>query len=270
MTTNPKAKYWHVSDAVAALGDSVTVKRIKAWLAEHYPEENHTDVGANLCMLTVNDPNRRHHLRSRKNFRSDSGDPRDKLFRRNERGEATFEIYDKRIHGIVDIREDAPGVWHAVTISNPVISAARAEAEAAELQAPPINSEHDARVRALRAIAVRQGQPAFRAVLLDAYESRCAITGCQVLPLLDAAHIKPYKGEYTNRADNGLLLRTDLHTLFDLGLVWIEQDFTIEVALELDGSGYDDFRGRRLKLPNDPAKRPNKKHLADHAQTASR
>ena len=77
----------------------------------------------------------------------------------------------------------------------------------------------DERERAMRAICIRRGQPAFRAALLVAYGGRCAITDCDVEDVLEAAHISPYRGLSSNHASNGLLLRADIHTLFDCGLV---------------------------------------------------
>ncbi len=74
----------------------------------------------------------------------------------------------------------------------------------------------DARERTLSAIVRRRGQPAFRRRVLAAYNGRCAITRCPLDYVLDAAHIVPYKGPKTHHVGNGLLLRTDLHTLFDL------------------------------------------------------
>src|SRR5205823_2979542 len=67
--------------------------------------------------------------------------------------------------------------------------------------------------------ASRQGQFAFRAALIEAYGGRCAMTGCDILEVLEAAHIVPYRGPSTNAVSNGLLLRADIHTLFDLGLI---------------------------------------------------
>lgn len=80
----------------------------------------------------------------------------------------------------------------------------------------------DARERTLASIVRRRGQPRFRKQLLKAYQGRCAVTGCTLEPILEAAHIHPYLGDETNVVSNGLLLRTDVHTLFDLGLLWIE------------------------------------------------
>ena len=60
----------------------------------------------------------------------------------------------------------------------------------------------------------------FRDALIGAYAGRCAITGCSVLDILEAAHITPYLGPDTNHVTNGLLLRADLHTLFDTCLLY--------------------------------------------------
>lgn len=75
----------------------------------------------------------------------------------------------------------------------------------------------DARERVLGQIVRRRGQQEFREKLLVAYEGRCAITGCDAIEALEAAHIVPYLGTETNHVQNGLLLRADIHTLFDLG-----------------------------------------------------
>ncbi len=78
--------------------------------------------------------------------------------------------------------------------------------------------------RIMRAIKARRGQQRFRDALIDAYEGRCAITGCQVLDVLEAAHITPYLGPETNHVTNGLLLRADLHTLFDTDLIAVDPE----------------------------------------------
>jgi hypothetical protein len=73
--------------------------------------------------------------------------------------------------------------------------------------------QDDARARVLREVVQRRGQQKFRKALIAAYGGRCAISGCPVTPLLEAAHITPYLGPDTNSITNGLLLRADLHTL---------------------------------------------------------
>jgi putative restriction endonuclease len=70
----------------------------------------------------------------------------------------------------------------------------------------------------------RLGQGAFRVIVTDAYERRCAITGERTLPVLEAAHIKPYSSGGPHEPENGLLLRSDLHTLFDQGYLTIDAD----------------------------------------------
>ena len=106
------------------------------------------------------------------------------------------------------------------------------------------------RERALRAIRIRRGQTAFRAKLIEAYDRRCAITGCAVEAVLEAAHIYPYRGSQTNPTSNGLLLRADLHTLFDCGLLAINPETrTVVVANALQASSYGKSQVRRSVYP---------------------
>jgi len=77
----------------------------------------------------------------------------------------------------------------------------------------------DSRERALRQIRLRRGQQKFRNALRKRYGDRCVVTGCEVLALLEAAHISPYRGDNDNHPENGVLLRADIHTLFDLNLL---------------------------------------------------
>lgn len=81
----------------------------------------------------------------------------------------------------------------------------------------------DGRERVAREIAIRRGQAGFRNQLLEAYGC-CAMSGCTVASALEAAHIMPYQGPGTNHPSNGLLLRADLHTLFDLGLLSVDHE----------------------------------------------
>ncbi len=82
----------------------------------------------------------------------------------------------------------------------------------------------DRREVAMREIRVRRGQRSFRKALRSRYGDRCMITGCNLMEIVDAAHISPYRGEEDNHPDNGLLLRTDLHTLFDLDFLGIHPE----------------------------------------------
>lgn len=121
----------------------------------------------------------------------------------------------------------------------------------------PANIE-DARERTQAAIVRRRGQPAFRAALVAAYGGKCAITGCDFEPALEAAHIVPYRGEQTNDVTNGLLLRADIHSLFDLGFIRIEPEtWTVRVADALRGTTYEDLDGTKLRLPKERSKWPS-------------
>ncbi|HEL3785099.1 TPA: HNH endonuclease [Stenotrophomonas maltophilia] len=86
--------------------------------------------------------------------------------------------------------------------------------------------------------------------MLDAYGGCCAMTGCNVVDALEAAHIQPYTGLKSNDVRNGLLLRTDVHTLFDLYLLTVNPDsLRIAVAPALQQSTYFELDGRQLSIP---------------------
>jgi HNH endonuclease len=123
----------------------------------------------------------------------------------------------------------------------------------------------DARDRVFSSVVRCRGQPAFRRYLLAAYNGRCAITGCGLEHVLDAAHIIPYKGPETNHPTNGLLLRTDLHTLFDLRLVAVDvATMSLLVSPSLAGSCYEEYRGKSIKVPDDHSSRPSRAALEQH------
>ena len=84
-----------------------------------------------------------------------------------------------------------------------------------ESQSPPTRVQIEAALRA------REGQAKFRSDLLQIFGDRCAVTGCAVKPLLEAAHIEPYSEGQDHRLSNGLILRADIHTMFDKGLLAI-------------------------------------------------
>ena len=90
--------------------------------------------------------------------------------------------------------------------------------------------DSDRRDRVLAQITRRRGASKFRNSLLKRFRNRCAVTGCQAVAVLEAAHIDPYRGDDDNNPANGLLLRADIHTLFDLDLFGIEPE-TLNVCL---------------------------------------
>src|SRR6202012_4921520 len=79
----------------------------------------------------------------------------------------------------------------------------------------------------------RLGQGAFRVLVTDYYARRCAVSGERTLPALDAAHIRPFASGGLHRVSNGVLLRRDIHSLFDLGYVTISPDFKFEVSRKI-------------------------------------
>jgi hypothetical protein len=99
-----------------------------------------------------------------------------------------------------------------------------------------------------RQIKARRGQPEFRKALRSRYGDRCMVTGCKLLKIVEAAHISPYRSPDDNHPENGLLLRADLHTLFDLNLMGIHpESLTIHFHPSAIVAGYDIFEGQKLK-----------------------
>ncbi|GEM_PF-1604220 len=123
----------------------------------------------------------------------------------------------------------------------------------------------DARRRVTSSIVQRQGQSEFRRKLLTAYGSKCSITDCNVEAAIEAAHIIPYLGTATNHPTNGLPLRADIHTLFDLHLLSIRPDtYEVVLAPELLESCYREFAGRKLTLPENERTFPDQAALTQH------
>ena len=104
---------------------------------------------------------------------------------------------------------------------------------------------------------------------MEAYESTCVITQCNVVDVLQAAHIVPYQGNETNKLDNGLLLRSDIHDLFDKHFISIEpNDLYIFVNSTLKNSEYFQYHGKKMLLPTSQIKRPSIKALEIHFKKA--
>lgn len=125
--------------------------------------------------------------------------------------------------------------------------------------------EPTTRDRVLRVISRRRGQPAFRSTLLANYGRRCAVTACQAVPVLEAAHISTVPGADLNAPTNGLIMRADIHTLFDLGLIAIhDKDYSLLVSPEIEATEYGQYQGALLGLPSDPRANPNPAALRRH------
>ncbi|MCC6335354.1 MAG: HNH endonuclease [Myxococcales bacterium] len=117
----------------------------------------------------------------------------------------------------------------------------------------------------------RLGQGAFRVAVTAAYAGACAVTGEHSLPVLDAAHIRPYADlDSSHEVSNGLLLRTDIHRLFDAGYVTVTPDLRFLVSRRLadefaNGKAYYKRNGKQLvSLPEAPADRPSPDVLRWH------
>jgi len=132
---------------------------------------------------------------------------------------------------------------------------------------------HAARYGAEYLARARLGQGAFRILVTDAYQRRCAVTGERTLPVLEAAHIKPYADTGPHVVSNGLLLRSDLHTLFDRGYLTVTEELRVEVSRRIkeefeNGHDYYAHHGHRLVvMPESPAERPALDLLRWHNQT---
>lgn len=121
-------------------------------------------------------------------------------------------------------------------------------------------TDEDERKTIERQIRARRGQAAFRKLLLANYGNICMVTGCTLLDVLEAAHIKPYRGDLDNHLSNGLILRSDIHTLFDLNLIAINpSSMNIHVNVRALPE-YKKFHGKELKGINH-LKKPAKKVL---------
>ena len=120
-----------------------------------------------------------------------------------------------------------------------------------------------------RLVPYRLGRQSFKAVVLDSYHRRRAISGSHIPPVLQAAHIRPVAGGGEHRLDNGLLLRSDVHTLFDCGYLGVDPQHRLLVSprLRADFSNDDQFyakEGQVIDLPERRADRPGREFLEWH------
>lgn len=116
----------------------------------------------------------------------------------------------------------------------------------------------------MQLIKTRRGQARFRKALLEAYGQRCPITDSAVEDLLEAAHITPHAEHTDYRVSNGLLLRADIHTLFDLNLISIDETYCVQVSPLLQNSEYWSYHRRPLeRLPQNQAHHPDRAALRE-------
>ena len=115
----------------------------------------------------------------------------------------------------------------------------------------------------------RLGQGSFKVAVLDAYGRACAVTTEHSLPVLEAAHIKPYADGGLHDYGNGILLRSDVHRLFDKGYMSIDPNYRIHVSRRLreewkNGVTYYPFEGREIEKPEDESRWPDRNLLEWH------
>lgn len=255
-------QYLRVWYAVTQLG-SASAANIVKWIRNSNATLKETEIRIQLDALTVNSNSRYRYLGSRKNARTDQGNPYDVLFRTGNLRNTRYELYIQELHGIWDIGDDGKTPVQ-IAVPRPYDRLVLEMKDELFTESP--EDEDDIRLKALREVIIREGQPAFRRKLIEAYDGRCAVTGCSIQVLLEAAHITPYAGSWHTRAQHGLLLKTDIHTLFDRGLLWIDDELKIRISEQLTGAEYAELDGRYLRLPKDKKDWPLITHLQNHRQ----
>jgi hypothetical protein len=130
------------------------------------------------------------------------------------------------------------------------------------------NLEEDLRLWRDTQQVIREGQAKFRNDLIEVYAGKCAITGYDVELALDAAHVRKYNGKHTNIVQNGLLLRKDLHKLFDHGVFGIRPgDLSVVLNDRARNTRYAELANVRLRLPSNQRVGPDPGLLAEHLKT---
>ena len=156
-------------------------------------------------------------------------------------------------------------IQERLTVSNP-------QRGINEADRAPVAAEEVARYGSEFLMRARLGQGAFRVLVTEAYARRCAVTGERTLPALQAAHIKPFSKLGHNLTTNGLLMRSDLHKLFDLGYISVNPELHIEVSRKIkeeyeNGRDYYALHGRKLAvIPAASKDRPSDQFLQWHNQ----
>ena len=118
--------------------------------------------------------------------------------------------------------------------------------------------------RTLANILSRRGQRDFRERLLKAYDRQCAITCCKTEAALEAAHIIPHAQEQSYKTCRGILLRADIHTLFDLCLISVDPKTNLVVMADECLVSYEEFAGKKLMSPQNNEDRPDIEAIKSH------
>ncbi|MCR8982760.1 HNH endonuclease [Brevibacillus laterosporus] len=110
----------------------------------------------------------------------------------------------------------------------------------------------------------RIGQSRFRQNVMKAYGYKCAVTGETCSEVLQAAHIQPYINENSNHIQNGIVLRADIHRLFDSGMITINREHIVTVSSLLINSDYFKLNGKKIYLPEKSEDYPSIEALKLH------
>lgn len=142
-------------------------------------------------------------------------------------------------------------------------------ASVATAQLPQVAGPASPRYGAPQLVIPRLGQGTFRVSVTDAYGRSCAATGEHSLPALEAAHIRSYSRDGPHEVRNGLLLRADIHRLFDKGYATVSPDLKLEISNRLradysNGRSYYPLHGTPLRPPELDSDRPAAEYLAWH------
>lgn len=161
-----------------------------------------------------------------------------------------------------------PADWHRNVVSGAGYDLTEGEGlriwqqcQARAASGAPLVAEPAQAYGAPQLVLPRLGQGTFRVAVTSAYGGACAVTGEHSLPVLEAAHIQPYAVARSHAVANGLLLRADVHRLFDAGYVTVTPEYRFEVSGRLaqeweNGKAYYALQGRPIQIPKRSGDRP--------------
>lgn len=127
----------------------------------------------------------------------------------------------------------------------------------------------DERLKKESVVAIREGAREFRKAIWGQWK-RCIVSDCSVAEALEAAHLHRYGGAHTNHLQNGIMLRADIHRLFDrhlISLCYEGPDLVVSVSQSLEGSEYQSFDQKRLFKDDLPERRPHPVVVQQHYDT---
>jgi len=263
---NEKTNWQTVLDATLKIGRPASTAEILREVLTNKPDFNRANLFPDLSMLSVNCWSRGNYQSKTKTRLTNTGHFRDQLIKIKKDDRVRYAKYDPEIHGVWELANTGDTVLRPKLFIS-ADSEAIAKTQENLISQGMFDPTEDARKRTISTIVQREGQPQFRSALIEAYSGRCAITDCSIPELLEAAHIVPYRGIHTNLIQNGLLLRSDLHKLFDLHLLYIDPlKLTIHLSPHLQRSEYFKLEGKKLNLPQDVTLHPFRDALEHHSQ----